>query len=132
MRKEAERWLKEAEADLKAAKDSLRDKNYNWSCFQSQQSAEKALKAYLYNYGYRALLTHSIRILLSFCIKKDKRFEKLIEFARSLDMYYISTRYPNGIDPELVPSEYFDKEDAEKCLNCATLILKTVKESLKR
>jgi hypothetical protein len=44
MNKEAERWLRRAEADLKAAGDSLKDKNFEWCCFQSQQSAEKALK----------------------------------------------------------------------------------------
>ncbi|MCM8766415.1 MAG: HEPN domain-containing protein [Candidatus Omnitrophica bacterium] len=132
VRKEAQRWLKEAEADLKAAKDSLKDKNYNWSCFQSQQSAEKALKAYLYNLGYSSLLTHSVKVLLNNCLKKEKKFKKLLEPARSLDMYYISTRYPNGIDPQTIPSEYFDAEDAQKCLSYAILILKTVKESLKK
>jgi HEPN domain-containing protein len=45
MRKITIKWLKQAEADLKAAKDSLNDENYEWSCFQSQQSGEKALKA---------------------------------------------------------------------------------------
>lgn len=42
MRKITIKWLKQAEADLKAAKDSLEDRNYEWSCFQSQQSGEKA------------------------------------------------------------------------------------------
>ena len=49
MRKEAKRWLRQSEADLKAAKDSLKDSNFEWSCFQAQQSAEKSLKAYLKN-----------------------------------------------------------------------------------
>lgn len=51
MRKITIKWLKQAEADLKAAKDSLEDRNYEWSCFQSQQSGEKALKACLYEKG---------------------------------------------------------------------------------
>jgi len=33
MRKVTIKWLKQAEADLKAAKDSLKDSNYEWSCF---------------------------------------------------------------------------------------------------
>lgn len=49
MRKEAKKWLRQAEADLKACRDNLKDGNFEWSCFQTQQSAEKALKAYLYN-----------------------------------------------------------------------------------
>lgn len=52
MRKIASKWLKQAEADLKAARDNLEDANYEWSCFQAQQSAEKALKAFLYEKGY--------------------------------------------------------------------------------
>ena len=40
-------WLEQAKWDLKAAKDSLKAENYEWSCFQSQQAAEKSLKAYL-------------------------------------------------------------------------------------
>lgn len=36
MRKITIKWLKQAAADLKAAKDSLEDGNYEWGCFQSQ------------------------------------------------------------------------------------------------
>lgn len=45
------RWLRQAESDLNAAKNSMNSKNYDWSCFQSQQAAEKCLKAFLYNRG---------------------------------------------------------------------------------
>jgi HEPN domain-containing protein len=47
MRKITQKWMKQGEADLKAARDSFEASNYEWSCFQSQQSGEKALKAYL-------------------------------------------------------------------------------------
>jgi len=46
-------------------------------------------------------------------------------------MFYIATRYPNGLVGELAPSEFYEKEDAEKCINCAELILKKVKKFLK-
>ncbi len=131
MRKEAKRWLKQAEFDIKAARDSLKDGNYNWSCFQSQQSAEKALKSFLYNFGYTSIYTHSVKILLNECKKLEKSFSQLLEYGKILDMFYIPTRYPNGLDTEIVPSEYFDKEDSEKCLNCAILILEKVKKFLK-
>ena len=131
MRKEARRWLKQAEDDLKAAKDSLETENYNWSCFQSQQSAEKALKAYLYNLGYTSLISHSARILLKNCIKKESRFKDFEKEAKALDMYYIPTRYPNGLDTEITPSEYFTKEDAQECLKYATSILNAVKRYIK-
>lgn len=38
------RWLDQAQADLKTAKDCLKDGNYYASAFFSHQAAEKALK----------------------------------------------------------------------------------------
>lgn len=131
MRKEARRWLRQAEADLKAAKDSLKDRNYEWSCFQSQQSAEKVLKAFLYNLGYTSLTTHSVKILLKESAKKRYVFSDLGEAARALDTYYIPTRYPNGLDKDIAPVDYYDEEDARRCLNYATLILNVVKKYIK-
>lgn len=83
MRKEAQRWLRQSEADLRAAQDNL------------------------------------------------TAFSKLQEAARSLDAFYIPTRYPNGIDEDLAPVDYYDKEDGEKCLNFATSILDVVRTYLK-
>ncbi len=51
---EAKRWLTQAKRDLKAAKDSARNENYEWACFQAQQAAEKTVKALLYAYGASA------------------------------------------------------------------------------
>ena len=128
MNKEANRWFRQAEADLKAATDSLRDGNYGWSCFQSQQAGEKSLKAYLYDKGYTSILTHSIKKLVGECRKRDEKFVELEEAGRTLDAYYIPTRYPNGLDDEMAPVDYYDKKDAEKCLNYAISILKIVKK----
>lgn len=131
MRKEAKRWLRQAEADLKAAKNSLKNGSYEWSCFQAQQSSEKALKAYLYNLGYTSITTHSIKILVKEAGKKEKNFYELEDAARNLDAYYIPTRYPNGLDTDIAPVDYYDKDDAKKCINYATLILNTVKKYIK-
>lgn len=38
-------WLRQAKRDLEHARHALQDKEYEWSCFASQQSAEKAVKA---------------------------------------------------------------------------------------
>jgi HEPN domain-containing protein len=42
---EARRWLLQALRDLRAAEESLRTESYEWTAFQSQQAAEKAVKA---------------------------------------------------------------------------------------
>lgn len=130
MRRITIKWLKQAEADLKAAKDSLEDRNYEWSCFQSQQSGEKALKACLYEKGYTSIITHSLKELLKECLNLDASFKELSNDARTLDMFYIPTRYPNGLGGDLAPTEFYEKEDAEKCINSAELILKTARKFL--
>lgn len=50
---EAARWLAQAEYDLGAAHISADNKLYAYACFISQQSAEKAIKAFLYAHGLR-------------------------------------------------------------------------------
>ncbi|MEM3018583.1 MAG: HEPN domain-containing protein [Candidatus Bathyarchaeia archaeon] len=126
----ASRWLRQAEADLKAARDSLQDSNYEWSCFQSQQAAEKALKAYLYEKGYTSIMTHLLKELVFECEKHDRVFSTVMSDAKHLDMHYISTRYPNGLGGNLTPSEFYEEEDAQRCVSCAESILKIVKQLL--
>lgn len=130
MRKIASKWLKQSEADIKAAKDSLEDHNYEWSCFQAQQCGEKALKAFLYEKGYTSIMTHLLKELVRECSKLHESFNAVMSDARTLDMFYIPTRYPNGLGGDLAPTEFYEKEDAEKCINSAQLILKTVKNLL--
>lgn len=130
MKQFAFKWLKQAEADLKAAKDSMEDGNYEWSCFQSQQAAEKALKAYLYEKGYTSIITHLLKELVSECERHDGIFRSIMADAKYLDMHYISTRYPNALGGDLSPSEFYEREDAQKCINSAESILKIVKQLL--
>ncbi|MDI6805978.1 MAG: HEPN domain-containing protein, partial [Candidatus Bathyarchaeia archaeon] len=89
------RWLDQAEADLKTAKDCLKDQNYYASAFFSQQSAEKALKGFLYSKGYRAIITHSVTELLEESSKLEKVFKEFLDHGKELDRHYIGSRYPN-------------------------------------
>lgn len=114
---EFNRWFSQAKHDFKVAQDNLDLKNYDWVCFQSQQSTEKALKAFLFLKGERGLITHSIFNLLNFCKKIEPDFSKLSKIKK-LDQYYIAARYPNGL-PDNIPYEYYLREDAEECLNYA-------------
>ncbi len=124
------RWLKQAEADFDAAKDSLKSEHFEWACFQAQQAAEKALKAFLYSQGLRAIITHSIAELLMKA-QKYVSFDIPLKQAKALDSYYIPTRYPNGLPGTSIPARYYSKEDAELCINYAELILKSVKKYIK-
>jgi HEPN domain-containing protein len=131
MRKIAAKWLKQAEADLEAAGGSLKGKHYEWSCFQCQQSGEKALKAFLYEKGYTSIVTHSLKELARECSRLDESFKTVATDARTLDMFYIPTRYPNGLGGDLAPVDFYEKEDAERCIRSAESILSAVKTSLK-
>jgi len=122
-------WLEQAEADLAAARDSAATGHHEWSCFQSQQAGEKALKALLYARGRTSIVTHSLRRLVRECQAIDPGFAVLDEEARTLDQYYIATRYPNGLDEEIPPARYYDHTDAERCLQSARSILERVKPS---
>jgi HEPN domain-containing protein len=125
----ARAWFEQAEADLRAAELSAAGGAYEWACFQSQQSGEKALKAYLYARGLTSIITHSLRRLLQECRALDHSFEELAEAGRLLDQHYIATRYPNDLDTELPPTRYYEQGDAETCLRSARSILERVKRS---
>jgi HEPN domain-containing protein len=43
--------MDQAESDLKSAQGMMENHSYDWACFAFQQSAEKALKAFLYEQG---------------------------------------------------------------------------------
>ena len=128
-REEAERWWRQAERDLKAAKDSMGSEDFEWACFQCQQSAEKALKAYLYSVGKRLIFSHSILDLVRSCSKLEKSFIRLEKEAKELDHHYLPTRYPNTF-ARGSPYEYYSKEDADQCINYAQKFVKKVKEIL--
>ncbi|MCX8193708.1 MAG: HEPN domain-containing protein [Nitrososphaeria archaeon] len=121
------RWLDQAEADLKTARDCSESGNYYASAFFAQQSAEKALKGLLYLKGYRAIITHSVMELIDEASKFIEDFKKLKDYGRELDRHYIASRYPNFY-PSGAPYKYYTKEVASTCLNYAESILREVKK----
>ncbi len=87
--KEGLRWLDQAKMDLKTARDCIEDENFYASAFFAQQSAEKALKGFLYSKGFRALITHSVLDLIEEASKSEENFKKFIDHGRELDRHYI-------------------------------------------
>jgi len=124
---ESERWLAQAKWDLKAARDSAAAGNYEWSCFQAQQAAEKALKSYLYREGAEPIALHSVRKLVAECEKISPEFAGLRP-AAELDLYYVPARFPTAL-PDDVPHEYFTAEAAEECLSLASSVIEFVGRS---
>jgi HEPN domain-containing protein len=109
---EADRWLAQAEEEYKDAELLMRARRYYLSLYLCQQSAEKALKAYIYFKEQEPVFSHSIAVLANVAAALDPDFEAL-DSAKRLDDYYIPTRYPNGL-PGDIPSRYYNDEDEVK------------------
>ena len=121
----AEKWKRQAQADIKAAGDSLKSRNYEWACFAAQQAAEKMLKSYLFGQGQRVLTTHSLRKLILEAADHDKRFKKAEQDAKLLDNFYFTTRYPDALADD-IPADYFSEADAKEALRAAERIKRLI------
>jgi len=78
---ESKRWFEQAEYDLKTAQWNLKGELFAPACFWAQQSAEKAVKAFLYSKGERVVIGHSVAELLERGKKYDKDIKKLVSLG---------------------------------------------------
>ena len=126
LRHEAQRWLDQAKADLRAAESSLAAGSFEWACFQSQQAGEKALKSLYFFSGYDPW-GHSITKLIQDLPDKALALslQGFVDHARHLDKLYIPTRYPNGL-PDLTPFEVYTEEDARKAIDTARELIEEI------
>jgi len=123
-------WMIQAESDLEHARKSLDMQDYNLSCFASQQSAEKALKA-LYDFlggeGWGHMIVKLVKELPD---DKVPNKQELLEKAAHLDKLYIPTRYPNGFDSG-APVEYYTIKEAKEAIEYAGDILLFVRSQIR-
>jgi HEPN domain-containing protein len=128
---EALRWLAQAEEEFKDASMLAKGGRYYLSLYLCQQSAEKALKAFIYLREQEPLLTHSVASLLKVASTIDRDFNTL-KNAKRLDDYYIPTRYPNGLPDGIPASHYDDPEEAERALAWSEAVLALVRKKVNR
>lgn len=114
-------WLKQARSDLKFARLALANEFYAQACFIAQQCAEKALKSLLFKRGAKVILTHSIAKLC----QEARMNGRLLEKAKLLDQYYLSSRYPDAL-PDGSPCEIFTKTQAMQAVSYASAIVSKV------
>ena len=125
-----ERWLTQAEHDLEVANYDLQGGFYAAACFRAQQTAEKALKAFLIATAERVVLGHSVLELIQRCETYEVSFAPLRSKAGKLDRFYLPTRYPDSL-PGGIPSEVFDKEDGEEGLRVAADVVDKTKKLMR-
>ena len=90
------RWLEQAEHQL-CVVESLLEKAF-WSdvCFMAEQTAQTALKAFLFGSGLRIVPIHSVQELARQCQGLDERFGEAVEWGKVLDRHYIPVSGRSG------------------------------------
>ncbi len=95
-------WFAQAVQDLEASAAMARSGHHEWACFVAQQAAGKAAKAAYLRRGHVSR-DHCVARLLE---ELGDAPQDLVEKGRTLDAYYVPTRYPNG-HPEGAPFEQY-------------------------
>jgi HEPN domain-containing protein len=127
--READRWWRQASTDLAFLPIAAQAGKYDTCCFLAQQTAEKALKAYLFSQGEELIFTHSIFKLCDLAARYDPFFADLKETVKTLDYYYVEARYPNALQ-DVIPAEFYSARDAEEAIRMATDVHRAVGERL--
>ena len=126
---ESARWLRQANQDLDDAGFTREGGRFNLACFLGQQAAEKAIKGYLYRRGAENVWGHSLIDLCEDAKLFDLFFDVIKSEARQLDKYFEITRYPNYL-PGGIPSEAFDRIDADRSIELAQQVVTFVEERM--
>ncbi len=95
------------------------------ACFLYQQGAERLLKAVLYLKGERPVVGHASTHLAARCAEYESGFEDLLDACRELDVFYIPTRYPNGV-PDGAPYEFFGLRHSERGASAYSKVLEKI------
>ncbi len=114
-------WLRQAEAELQAAKDLLAHGHWFWCCFTCQQAAEKAIKA-VGEHFRQHLIEHELILLLDELQAFTAIPENVHQACARLNRHYIPTRYPNAFDRG-APVDKFFEQDAREAVQDAEMVL---------
>lgn len=114
-------WIRQAKRDIENANYELKGGFYEWSCFLSQQSAEKAVKAVIQRLGGEAF-GHSVAGLLQELPSDIRPDKEIMDIAKELDKAYIPTRYPN-VHPAGAPFETYTEQEARRLMAYARRII---------
>jgi HEPN domain-containing protein len=116
-------WIDKAEGDFNIAKMACRARktpNYDASCFHTQQSAEKYLKARLEESGLPIPKTHNLLALLTQILPVEPAWHALRTDLNVLNAYAIAYRYP-GISAT--------KPDAQDAIKRCRIIRRVIRLS---
>lgn len=106
---EAKAWMEKSWRDLEMAHRAVAGQPpfYDMAVYHCQQSAEKAVKAFLVHRGKPYEKTHDIEVLTDLAYEIEPSFSQLSDAADALTPYATRFRYPNAtfaIEPQ--PAEF--------------------------
>ena len=125
MKEEISKLIRQAEADIRTAKNSLNSEDYYASIFWCQQAIEKALKSVLMQDRGELIKTHSVIRLGKEALLPDNLLEKLPFF----EPIYQETRYPELSDK--IPSEEFKVDKATDAVIICQEVVEWVRKKLR-
>jgi HEPN domain-containing protein len=126
MANRAKDWFAQAEYDLRHAQDAQSQGSHEWACFAAQQSAEKAVKGLHLHCGQEAW-GHVVAQLVAQLPHPYPT--DLVDRAKVLDNFYVSTRYPNG-HPDGAPFDHYGPLQSEEALKHARAIVAFVRAEM--
>lgn len=99
---ETKEWLAYSKRDLDSANYMLGMKPapFEIICFHCQQSAEKALKAFMVEHKIEVIRTHDLGILIEKCSHVSPNFRTISRECSRLTDYAAQSRYPFVIEVE--------------------------------
>ncbi|MFQ5465114.1 MAG: HEPN domain-containing protein [Thermodesulfobacteriota bacterium] len=129
--KEADRWLRQAEYDLKAADWNREGGFFAPACFWAQQSAAKALRSFLFINSEDARESRSVSDLLDRALTYEEEFKSIVNSSSTnLDIYYKTSRFPDAL-PGGIPAEVITEREAKEAITKASEILSIVEKKRK-
>jgi len=104
-------WLTKAASDLRSARvlGSADDAPLDTAIYHCQQTAEKAVKAFLVSKKISPEKTHDIRKLTLEAAAHEPRFNEVMDIAVSLTPYAWEFRYPDDLAETYPTREEFDE-----------------------
>jgi HEPN domain-containing protein len=96
-------WLRYALNDLIVANHCFNDlhpKQTEIASYHCQQSAEKALKAFLIYKDIEPPKTHDLKLLCKMCLDIDSSFSGISSPCARLTPYGVTARYPDELSPD--------------------------------
>ncbi|HCW52022.1 MAG TPA: DNA-binding protein [Clostridiales bacterium] len=121
-------WMRQAEADLRHARNSRSLGDFEWACFAAHQAAEKAVKA-CFQKLHAEVWGHVVSLMLSRLSERVAVPQAVVERAKILDKHYIPARYPNGFE-EGAPTDLYTSEEAENAITIAGEVIEFCKSVL--